>query len=88
MLTNKSVYPYLNRILLVLADPEQQITRIMARDHCSRDQASALLATTRADDDKRRLIADDIVVNDASMSLLQIQAEQLHAQYLLEAKAC
>ena len=88
LLTNKSVYPYLNRILLVLADPEQQITRIMARDHCSRDQASALLATTRADDDKRRLIADDIVVNDASMSLLQIQAEQLHAQYLLEAKAC
>lgn len=82
LLTDKSIYPYLNRIVLVVADTETQITRIMSRDHCSREQACALLETTRADEDKRFAIADDIVVNDASIKTLQTQIEKLHANYL------
>ncbi len=85
LLTNKLDYPYLNRVLLVLADPDLQITRIMTRDHCSREQACAMLATTRADEDKRRSIADDVVVNDESIDALQKQVEMFHARYLREA---
>lgn len=82
LLTNKSDYPYLNRILLVLAEPELQTTRIMSRDNCSREHARAILATTRADEEKRRSFADDVVVNDASVEALQKQIDILHDQYL------
>jgi len=85
LLTDKSHYPYLNRVLLVVAAPEHQITRIMSRDHCSRKQACAILETTRADEDKRRSIADDAVVNDESIDALQKQVDILHARYLREA---
>ena len=82
LLTDKSNYPYLNRVLLVTADPEQQITRIMARDHSSREQASNILATTRADENKRRAIADDVLVNDGGVDALRQQVEMLHTQYI------
>lgn len=82
LLTDKSLYPYLNRVLLVTANREQQITRVMARDHCSREQACALLDTTRADDDKRRAIADDVLVNDGTVVKLDGAVEVLHARYL------
>ena len=82
LLTDKSNYPYLNRILLVLADHEQQITRIMDRDHSTREQACAILATTFADENKRRLIADDVLVNDETVEALREKVNVLHAQYL------
>jgi len=82
LLTDKSSYPYLNRVLLVTANAEQQVTRLMARDHSSREQASALLATTRADVDKRRAIADDVLINDGTVKALQNKVALLHRQYL------
>ena len=82
LLIDKSDYPYLNRVILVLAEHEQQVTRIMARDHCSREQALAMLATTRADEDKRRGIADDVVVNDGALNTMKTQINTLHTQYL------
>lgn len=84
LLTDKSHYPYLDRVLLVLADSEQQITRIMTRDHCSREQACTILATTLADEKKRRSIADDILVNNGSFEALQKKIDVLHTQYLRE----
>lgn len=84
LLTDKSMYPYLNRVLLITAPIEQQITRIMARDHCSAEQAQAILATTRADEDKRRAIADDVLVNNETVALIHKQVDALHAQYLLQ----
>lgn len=82
LLTDLSAYPYLNRVLLVLANSEQQITRIMARDHSSREQACALLATTRADDAKRLRIANDVLVNDVTLNTLRKKVHALHAKYL------
>ncbi len=85
LLTDTSAYPYLDRVLLVLADPEQQIIRMMARDHCSRDQACALLETTRADNDKRRAIANDMVMNNDTPEALHNKIMALHTQYLSQA---
>ena len=85
LLTDKSTYWYLNRILLVLADPEEQITRVMARDHCSREQACALLAISEACDAKRKQLADDILINDKTIDILKAQIHALHLQYLYEA---
>lgn len=87
LLTDTSNYPYLNRILLVLADPEQQIVRIQSRDHCSHEQACALLATTQADNNKRLSIADDVLVNDKSIDELKRQVEVLHTSYLYFARS-
>lgn len=86
LLTNKSDYPWLNRILLVLADTEQQITRLMARDHCSREQACAFLSTTRADDEKRKSIANDVFINDGAINKLQKKVDILHAQYVEQSR--
>ena len=86
LLTSTLNYPYLNRVLLILATPEQQVTRIQTRDKCSKQQASALLETTRIEDEKRLKIADDVIVNDGSLEVLQQQVLALHAKYLLVAK--
>ena len=85
LLTNKSNYPYLNRILLVTSTPEQQVARIVSRDHCTHEQAEALLATTRDDEHQRRAIADDVVINDSSLDALSIQVHSLNDRYLNEA---
>lgn len=81
LLTNKTDYPYLNRILLVTADENIQIARIMARDHCSQQQAAALLNTTHHLDGVRKALADDMIVNNTSLDQLQMQVEKLHEFY-------
>lgn len=82
LLTGKADYPYLNRVLLVTADPEQQVKRLEARDHCSREHAIALLKTSEAVEDQRRTIADDIIHNNGSSEDLQEKVSQLHTRYL------
>lgn len=86
LLTDKTPYPYLNRILLVQADPEIQINRLMARDKNSRQQALAMLATTKAVEDKRRAIADDALMNLGSVEELHNKVATLHTLYLREAQ--
>jgi len=81
LLRDKAAYPYLNRILLVLAEREQQIIRLMNRDGSSREQALAILAT-QADEQSQRALADDIVFNNGSLGELELQVKALHEQYL------
>ena len=82
LLIDRTDYPYLNRVLLVTADSEQQIARLMTRDHCSREDACAMLETTRADEHKRQAIADDVLVNDGTVDGLQDKVAVLYARYL------
>lgn len=81
LLNDRKSYPYLNRVLLVLAEREQQIERVMHRDKSTRKQALQILAT-QANNLNRREIADDIVVNDDSLTELEKKIENLHYQYL------
>ncbi len=84
LLTDKSDYPYLNRVLLVLADHEQQITRLGLRDNSSRQQTLAILKT-QADERTLRALANDVLMNDGSLDRLHEKIVQLHEQYLKEA---
>ncbi len=81
LLYDKSNYPYLNRILLIDADLEQQIARFMTRDKDSRETALAILAT-QANATERHPLADDILKNTGSLADLQNNVAALHEKYL------
>ena len=81
LLTDRSKYPYLNRVLLVQAAFEQQIARLITRDISSREDALAILAT-QSNHDIQLALADDILINTCSLAELQTHVASLHAKYL------
>lgn len=87
LLKNRADYPYLNRVLLVLATPETQIRRIIARDHCSREHAIAILASQPLEQTYRNL-ADDIIVNKDSIENLQKEIIELDKNYRALSSRC
>ena len=82
LLTDRTLYPYLNRVLLIEGVRESQITRLMKRDNSSREHAIAMLATTQADEQRRQAIADDKVINNGSLDALHEKINALHVRYL------
>ena len=81
LLKNKLDYPYLNRVLLILADSEVQMARIIMRDQCSKKHASSILAS-QPGENQYRALADDVVFNNASLDILKEKIVLLHAGYL------
>ena len=84
LLTSRSDYPYLNRILVVQANPEQQINRFISRDNSSREAALAILAT-QSNENKQLELADDLLMNIGSLVDLEKKVNVLHIQYLQNA---
>ena len=80
LLFDKSNYPYLNQVLVVQAELEEQIARIITRDNCSRDDALAILAT-QADNNQRLEWADDVLINKGSLTALHEKVNALHSKY-------
>lgn len=85
LLLDRETYPYINRILLVTASVGIQISRVMQRDLCTKEQAEAILAT-QPKMDQRIQIADDILNNDHGIDELRHEVKKLHHQYLVKAK--
>ncbi|HAT6956957.1 TPA: dephospho-CoA kinase [Legionella pneumophila] len=85
LLYNKHHYPYLQKILLVIAPVESQLDRIVKRDHCTKEQALAILAT-QPNLEQRLETADDVLVNESGLSELKEKVNKLHKKYLKEAK--
>lgn len=81
LLIDRTPYPYLNRVILVLSTRKHQIERLMKRDNSSEEQAAAILAS-QASETTYRALADDVIINDNSLELLHDQVIQLHKQYL------
>lgn len=81
LLTTRQDYPYLDRVLVVFADPETQIQRVMERDKCDKAHAQNILATQPADS-VRRDLADDIIFNNSSLANLTKIIKNLHVKYL------
>lgn len=81
LLRDGSLYPYLNRILLVEAKTDQQIERLISRDNSSRKDSLAILAT-QADTHTLHKLADDILENTGSLAELQKKVSHLHQGYL------
>jgi len=85
LLISKQNYPYINRVLVVTASEETQISRVMARDKCTRELAQLIL---HAQPELRERLnnADDRLINDTNIDNLRSEVIQLHQNYLLEAK--
>ena len=81
LLIDKKNYPYVQRILLVTAPLELQITRVMARDQCSKKEALAILAA-QPKLSQRMNNADDVLVNDQDLNELKATVQNLHQQYM------
>lgn len=82
---DKSKYPYINRILLVNAPISTQISRVMQRDKCSKEQALAILAA-QPHMQLRLSNANDVLVNDKGFNELKVMVNNLHQKYLIEAR--
>lgn len=81
LLTDRHHYPYLNRILAVITDTEQQIARAMLRDQHPREHIE-LIIQNQANLQSYQQLADDILYNKGSLQDLEQAVNQLHQQYL------
>ena len=81
LLSDKSHYPYLNRTLVVLANSLLQTQRVMQRDQHTALQVDAIVAA-QANEQFYRDLADDILLNNESISDLEQSVLQLHRRYL------
>jgi dephospho-CoA kinase len=70
-----------DRILVVDADPSQQVQRLMSRDSVSAEQARAVLAAQASRTDRLKA-ADDVLVNSGSVPELRQAVDRLHRRYL------
>jgi len=75
-----------DRILVVDVDEAVQLQRVMARDHCSAEQAEAILAS-QAPRSARLAAADDVLPNGGTVTELRQAVDRLHQQYLRQAAA-
>lgn len=86
LLTDKKMYPYLNRTLVVLANPEIQTQRVMQRDQHSVEQVQMII-NAQADNANYQILADDMIINTGSIEDLKASVENLHRQYCIYSTA-
>ena len=80
LLAESGRYRWADRVLVVDVDEETQITRLMARDGVSREQAeSALRAQTSRE--RRLALADDLIENNGNIRGLNDRVAVLHEKY-------
>ena len=85
LLTDRTLYPYLNRVILIEAPLEQKITRCMIRDNHSKEDILTMLSTQPTDEQQETWV-DDVIRNHGTLSELQeaITAwHHLHAAHYL-----
>lgn len=70
-----------DRICVTDTSIEHQVERIQARDACDFEQAMKILST-QLDRDSRLAHANDVIVNNGSLSDLNHQISKLHEKYL------
>lgn len=76
----------LNRVLVVDCPEAVQIARVMARSGLAHGEIKAILAA-QAGRAERLAVADDIIVNTASLEALRAEVATLHQRYLALAAA-
>jgi len=73
----------MDRTLLVDCSEDTQIERLMHRDKITLNEARAILKNQASRSDRKK-IADDLIVNEKNVTLIQIENEvlELHKYYL------
>jgi dephospho-CoA kinase len=74
-----------DRILVIDVDDSTRMRRLLERDGSSLDQARAILAS-QASRESRLAAADDVLVNDGTVTDLRQAVDRQHARYLSLAK--
>ena len=85
LLADRSVYPNVDRVLVVDVEPETQISRLMTRDNSGRKQAEQALAS-QPGRNQRLKIADDILDNSGPPEQILHEVARLNLKYLQLAK--
>lgn len=80
LLFEKINFPYINKILVVLANNETRILRIMQRDNITKQQAEDII-NTQATIEQYRAIADDEVDNNGELNEIMPKVLELHEKY-------
>jgi dephospho-CoA kinase len=75
-----AAYAWIHRVLIVEAPQELQIARISARDGSSPELAKAMVAA-QLSYAERLPMADDVLINDGRLELLEAWARRLHGTY-------
>jgi len=70
----------IDRILVVLADEDRRINRVLQRDKRNMDEIRSII-THQVQDEKRLKAADDIIENNSDIKHLQSQVRQLDEKY-------
>lgn len=76
----RAAYPWLRRVLVVDVATEVQRARLMQRDGIDAALAERMISA-QASRAQRLAIADDVVVNDAGLDLLDAHVAQLDRRY-------
>lgn len=86
LLVENGLHHRANRVLVVDVAPEIQLTRTMARDGITRQQAEDILAS-QVSRQQRLACADDVIDNSGDPKVIAPQVTLLHQQYLKLAAA-
>ena len=81
LLAETGGFPGVDRVLVVDATLELQLSRLTARDRVSAEQAQAILSA-QTSREQRLAMADDMIDNSKDQAYLKPQVETLHLQYL------
>ncbi len=73
--------PMMQRLLVVDAPLENQVSRVMQRDNNTREQVEAILRA-QPDREARLTDADDVIINDGEPEQLALEVQKLHRLYL------
>ena len=81
LLAERGAYPNVDRVLVVDVATEEQISRLMTRDRCSRKEAQQILAA-QASREQRLRIADDVLNNSGSVQQARDAVALLNTKYV------
>ncbi|MCH7506453.1 MAG: dephospho-CoA kinase [Proteobacteria bacterium] len=86
LLTETSLLPRIDRVLVVDVEESAQIARVMARDKISQQQAQSILdaQTSRR---QRLALADDVLDNSGSLEQLKTAVNELQRKYTILANS-
>jgi dephospho-CoA kinase len=86
LLVESGQYQRANRVLIIDAPEQLQVSRASARDNNTNEQVEAIMKA-QADRANRLAVADDVILNDGSLTSLHRAADKLHEQYLALSEA-
>ena len=81
LLTDKLDYPYINKVIAIIASKERQIQNTAARDNRSIQEIEQIIHHQQSNE-QRMALADDIIYNNAGLDTLRSECEKLHLKYM------